>query len=295
MSWVETNFSNVGARCDPIRSDPTPRRTHELPQHLNPEIYAYLLSITLEIGFRRVTSSCDQPTLHLDHTSRHECVFETAFSSDDDEVVADAVSIWVVGSDSTLPGSCARYLANRVERGTPFSPRLLQASICALECKEFEASGSEIVLWLNHLSIGADEMVEKHRLARLLVGVIRSPTGLERLSSHYWHSLDKVVVASGLNLYLTSRDTEVMRSLERAEDWEKLGVWMVVARPFLPHSSILIPESMEGIEEVARKSLLRRPSVLQGFEDLCEAGTLSYQSPAYRECRIKLQRICDQA
>ena len=84
---------------------------------------------------------------------------------------------------------------------------------------------------------------------------------------------------------------EVMGSLEKAEDWEKLGVWMVIIWSLLPNRPK--SESMKGIEEVTFKSLLQRPSTLQGFEDLCKTGRLS--SGYLWEYRGKLQQICDQA
>ena len=205
--------------------------------------------------------------------------------------------LWIAGGDNTPPGSCARHLAKRINSAEPFSPRLRQAGVRAIEriwSKEFEAAGLESVRWLNRLNIDVDDMVEKTSLARLLVGAIRSPTGHESLSSHYWDLLDKLIVASKFSLYLAPRDTEVMRLLEGAEEWEKLGIWMVVVWSFLPLSAIPKSESMGGIEEVTRKSHLR-PSTLQALEDLCEAGSLSRQDSAFRELKDKLRRMCNQA
>ena len=291
-SWIETDFPNVGPGLDPLRPDTTSHRVHGYPQLPHPHIYAYLLSITLDIGFRRATPSSDRPILHLDQTSHHEWMFETAFSSGD-EVIADAVSMWIVGGDSIPPSSCAYYFAKRVENETPFSQRLQQLSLRVID--RIWGDGSETVRWLNRLNIDADDLVEKRRLARLLVAVIRSPTGPESLSSHCWHLLDKLVVTLKLNMSLVSRDTEVMRSLERAEDWEKLGAWMVVVWSFSPYSGIPKSESMDSIEQVTLKSLLRQPSALSRFEDLCDAGTLSLSHSAFMECKAKLRRICDHA
>jgi len=286
---AESGFSQVGSRFDPVRLDGTSLHSHRHPQRLTPPMYAHLLFITLEIGFRRVTSSHDQSVLHLDRTSHHEWVFETAFSSDDDGVIADVVCVWSVSDDNTPPGSCARYLAERVEDDTPFSPRLQQASIRAIECiwrNELGVSGLDTVRWLNRLNIGVDDVADGKSWVQVLVGVIRSPTGLERLSSHHWHLLDKVV-ASKHFLGLKLRDTEVMRSLEKAEDWEKLGIWMVAVWSGVPGS-----ESMEGIEEVTLKLLSRRTSAFLRFEDLCKALTCSDSDcQAHQD---KLQQICDQ-
>ena len=92
--------------------------------------------------------------------------------------------------------------------------------------------------------------------------VIRSPTRLESLSSNCWRFLAQLVIASGFTLHLASRDMEMMRSFEEAEDWEKLGAWLVVVWSYLPWSSIPEPESMGGIEEVTSSLPCndRRPS-----------------------------------
>ena len=289
-------FSNVGPGCDPLHSNTTSYRAHGHPYCLDSDIYPYLLCVALDIGFRRATSSSGQSTLRLDHTSHHEWAFEYAFSSKDDEVIADAVCVWIAGGDNTPPGSCAHYLAERVGSYASFSPRLRQASIYVIDRvwdKELEVSEFETVHWLNRLNIDTDDIVDRDRWAGRLVAVMRSPTGLESLSSHCWHLLAKLVIASKYNPYLVSRDTEVMRSLEEAEEWEKLGAWLVAVWSFLPGSNIPKPESMEGIEQVTLKSLLQQPSALPELEDLCESGVGSH--PVYRESKGKLRRIFDQA
>jgi len=290
---AEVGFSRVGPGCDPVRSGAASHTPGHL-QHMTPHIYPYLLSIILEIGFRRVASG--PGALHLDHTPHHEWVFETAFSSHHDDVIADAMCIWTAGGDSPPPGSCARYLTKRMKRDTPFSPRLRQAGIHVIKRiwrKELKASVLYTVCWLNRLNVDADDIPVKEHWARLLVEVVRSPAGLESLSSRYWRLLGELAAASKLYLPLAPRDMEVMRLFEKTEDWEKLGVWMVVVWSFLPSPSIPVSESMERIEEVTLKTLLRRPSALPMFEDLCQAGVLGLGSRrAYKD---KLQRICDQA
>ena len=84
--------------------------------------------------------------------NHQEWMFETAFSSDEDEVIVDAVSTWIVGDGRAAPGPCARYIAKRVERNAPFSPMLQQQYIHAIECiwrrESIERAESETV----HLS-----------------------------------------------------------------------------------------------------------------------------------------------
>ena len=295
MITAVQEFSNVGPGCDPVHSDATSHQAHGHPYCLDPDIYPYLLCVSLDIGFRHAALSDDQSALHLDHTTQHEWAFKTAFSSDDDDVIADAVSIWVVDGNGASPGSCARYIAKRVERDKPFSPRLRRVSIRATErilYRELEVSELEALRWLNRLNIDMDDISDQEGWAQRLVAVVRSPTGLESLLLHYWSLLGKLVVASKYSPLLGSRDTEVMRSLEKAEDWEKLGVWMVVVWSSLPGSTIPESESMESIEDVTLKLLLRQPSALQGFEDLSKAGALSYSW--LQEYKDKLRQICDQ-
>jgi len=196
--------------------------------------------------------------------------------------------VWVTCCHDTPPGSCARYLAKRMERDPPFSPRLRQTSICTIGYfwrNELEVSGLDTVRWLNRLNIGADDAVCEIRWIWLLIEVIRSTAGLESLSSHYWHSLDKLLVVERYFLDLELRDAEVMRSLEKAEEWEKLTVWMVAVWSGSPTS-----KSLEGFEEVTLELLLRRPSALPRFEDLC----LTLPFSIHQALKSKLQQICNQ-
>jgi hypothetical protein len=286
---AEGEFSHVGPGCDPIRVDGTPNHTHRHPQDPIPFRYGTLLSTILEIGFRIVGPGHDSSALHLHHTPHHDRMFETAFSSDDDEVVADAVSIWIVGSDHPPPGSLARYLAKRVERSTPFSPRLRQMSIRVIERTwhgELEMAGLETVRLLNRLDVDVDDMAKQDVWGQLLVDVIRTPAGLENMSSHYWRLLGELTLVASL-VTPGRRDVEVMRSLETAEDWEKLEVWMVVVWLSLSGSA---PEPvMEDVKRVTLNLFSRRPSAPPRFEALCERGSL------YPSHGVELRRVCDQA
>lgn len=81
---------------------------------------------------------------------------ETAFSTADDEVVADAVCISIPSNRRIPPGSFVRHFAKRVAMDTPFSPRLRQVGIAAIERmwrNELKASGFETARLLNHFDI----------------------------------------------------------------------------------------------------------------------------------------------
>jgi hypothetical protein len=221
-------------------------------------------------------------------------VFEFAFSSSDDEVIVDAVSVWIVGGDPAPPGSFAGYFAKRVEKSWPFSPRLRQMSIRvieSIECNALEVSGLETIRLLNRLSVDADDIVDEDVWVRLLVGVICLPAGLESLSPHYWCLLDKLSLGTDFRGPCGLWWEEMMRPLEEADDWEKLKVWMAVIwqslDPGLEHFDRMY--TTEDVERVTLKLLSRRPSALLRFETLCERGVL------YEPHKSKLRRICDQA
>jgi len=287
---VESGFSEAGPGCDPVRLDDTSHRARRYPHTLTPDSYVHLLSTTLDIGFRLAAPSHDQPALHSDHTPYHEWVFETAFSSRDDEVIADAVSAWIMDRVRAPPGSFVRYFTGRVERDTPFPQRLRRITLHAIgriHDSELKMSGLEAIRLLNGLNVDADEVEWEYGLVRLLIEVICSPMGSENLSSHNWRLLDKLAADVLFDRALVSRDVEVMRLLEAAEDWEKLEVWMGILWWFIPSDHERESESMRDIEQATLKLLSQRPLALPRFKDL--GGRIRDSGG------VALRRICDQA
>ena len=282
----ESLFSHIGADCDHLRSSDTSHPTDEPPQDLDFVDYAQVLPVALEIGFRLAAPSRDWSALGLDHTPHHEWMFEVLFSSEDDEIIADAVGVWLVDRDHKLPGLCARYLAKRMERDTPFSPRLRRMAIDAVQRNwhgELTASELETLRLLDLLNVGVDDVNDGKEWVRLLIGAVRSPTGLERLSPSYWDLLYKLVLVTDIVGGFVQRDVEVMRLLDEAGDWEKLEVWMV-SLWWPPYN--WFDGAMQDIEQVTLKLLSRRSSLLPMFEDRA-AGKLT------KTHKIKLREICD--
>lgn len=225
--------------------------------------YADLLLKALELGFRR----SEPRNFGLVHTSHHHWMFDIVFSSDDDEVIADAVCAWVVDRHQTV-GSSARHLSRRVERGTPFSPRLRRMVISVLnEGSGVAGSELDIARLLNHLDPNMDiDVRHQNNWRRLLADVIRSLTGRMALSPRNWRLLGDLAPARGpvpfFELY--DMEMEVLRSLYDAEDWERLEEWMLLIWSCGLSSEV----PMEDIEQVTLRLLQRRPSALQRFETL---------------------------
>ena len=121
LEVAEERFPVVGPGYNPVRIDDTSDHTHIYPPDLTPFHYARLLPIILEIGFRLAGPGHGGPALRTFH---RQWTFKGAFSNKDDESIADAATVWIVGGDQPPPGSFARYFAKRMEESTPFSPRL---------------------------------------------------------------------------------------------------------------------------------------------------------------------------
>ena len=310
----EEGFTEVGPGCDLVRHGRSCQRD------IDPHNYMDLLFKTLEIGFRQAHFGLGQPTIHLDHTSHHDRMFQIAFSSKRDGVIADAVCAWI--ADSKRAGSLARHFTDRVEWPEPFSPLLRQIGIRAIYqtwSNDFTMAAQETIRLLNCLKVDVDDVEEDDDWVDRLIAVIRSQTefktstGFERLSSHYWSLLGKLMAIGGYFWEFASDDLKVMESLEKAKDWEKLEVWMAViwmAQPFQrirmpesmedipgkpkyipalePRGYIPTPESMEGVERATLELFLRQPSALQRIENLCKSYAVWESNP-------KLQEIFNQA
>ena len=283
---AEEHFSHIRPGHDLSHTGDTPHRTRF---H-----YGILLSLPPEIGFRLVMPRPDQ-FLYLEHKPHHGSVFKAALACHDDEVIADGVCVWIGDSDNIPASSCMSYLVRRVEMGTPLSPRLRRMSICAIEhmwSNGLSASEAEIICLLNCLEVDVDDIWRKRRWRRSLADLIRSPWGFKSLSVHYWHLLDKLApFESALEpMDFESRDMELVKSLEEAEDWEKLGVWMA----FVWHSLVpgFIADAMSApkvFERVTLKLFLRRPSTLLKYEGLCNLERVS------TGMGVLLRRICAKA
>ena len=270
VNWRNSNFAYEQFR--EVRSNHTlggADATRDQVQYILPQdLYEFLLSILLEVGFRLASIDTRFGNIHPDDIPHHKQIFETGFSSDDDEVVADAVRMWITSSLPTPLHSFARHFTKRLERYTPLSEGLRQLVIRVVKRtygSEPWESEQEIVYLLNSLDADMDEVAWYQR-EDVLSRVVHGPGGLE-LSLHYWRLLDRSVAEGGNSGNLESSDWDIMRALREAEDWEKLEVWVLVIWRLLRQCST--PELMEDIRQVTLELLSQRPSALQEFEDVC--------------------------
>ena len=283
----EGGFSEVGLNCDSICLGGASHHNWWGPLGENGTLY-----LTLEIAFRLAVPDHGQPDLSLSHTPHCDWVFETAFSSYDDDVIADAVCAWAVDAHHIPTKSFVDYLAKRVESCQPFSPRLRQLSMHVIKHiwpRELLVSELETVRLLNYLKVDVDDIVKKDNMmgvggmrekdewVGLLLHVIYSPVGRESLSSHYWHLLDKLCFGSGIvqlqHWRKSSLQNDVTTSLEKAQDWEKLETWMAVSWQLLQSNDPLKEET----KQATHRLLSQQPLALPRFEDLCESETIWFE------------------
>ena len=260
--------------------------THSRVQHSLPEdLYEYLLSIMLEVGFRRVGIDSRLGGIHPDDIPHHKLIFDTAFSSDDDEVVADAVRMWITSTGRTPLNSFARHFTKRLDR--PLSDGLRQLVICVVDLiwrnPQEEGSGPETVRLLNRLDADVDGWVVR------LVDVMHGPEGLG-LSLPYWRLVDRAVDEKK-DLGFESSAWDVMGALREAEDWEKLEVSMLVKWKLLQQRT----EVTEDIRRVTRELLSQRPSALQKLENICGGESSDREEESNNDPKRELRKICKEA
>jgi hypothetical protein len=162
-----------------------------------PNHYVHLLSNSLAIAFRHIGSNPFLPSIRLTHTHHHEWMLDAIFTTGNDDLIADAVYVWIVDREVTPRGSCTRRLLRLTERGQPFSPRLRSTIVFAvkqLQYWDLEAAPLEFVRLLNNLEVGVEDTGGADwRLVGLVTGVLQSPVGQGYLSSHYWLLLGSLI------------------------------------------------------------------------------------------------------
>ena len=284
---AEKGFDNVGSGFDLFRGDVSPSGK---PTDAALSDYTHLLSIALEIGFRRVAPSPDMKVPHSNRIRHHDWIFKNAFSSDDDEAIADALSMRILDDQNISLDSFVDYFAERMNGRVP-SSRLREAAISTIERVGLgkRVGGLRIAQVLNNLNINEGDVVNKSGWATLLVEVIRSLAEPGDLSSHCWHLLDRLMLTGNPTISPAKGDLDVMESLRGAGKWGELGVWMVIMWSSPTESSIPDAKSVKRIEEVTRELLSQRSSVLQRYENLSKRGRL------HRLCKAQLEQVCEQA
>ena len=110
----------------------------------------------------------------------------------------------------------------------------------------FERAGVErFVELLNYLHVAVEDMDDRSKWAKLLLGTIQAPEGAQRLSQPYWELLVEVAVLIPQSPRDGSTyDPQITESLVQAQEWRKLECWMAVVWMVWP------PGAGEGVATV---------------------------------------------
>ena len=290
----------------------------------NLEDWEGLLLVCLELGFRRLDPR-NSYGIELIHTEHHRGLFDVVFKSQESEAIADLLNAWNIWwgyteLEHTLLDIITGHLFG-LHTLIPSSPRLRQHVIRFIEGANRRTFRRERVEeWielLNQLHVTFEEILDKAGWSSLLVDVIRSPVGIQRLPDRYWELL--VELAVWASRWWESGDPDrlkIARSLIEAEEWDKLECWIGILWmspksgeiPRVWMSSVSGGITEEDLENPTLLLFRHRPGAAQRLEQLLERWSREWEKdiwwggsiPEWGQSRVTLthealQRILAQA
>ena len=261
------------------------------------EDWKSLLLVCLELGFRHLDPGKLHPDITLTHTQDHWGLVDVVFKSENGEAIADFLHAWTVDYDlpremGEIVGICTGHLVGLHDL-VPFSPRLRRLVIRFVErasYKGFAGAGVEkLIELLNHLHVAAEEMDRLDKWASLLLDVIRSPEGIQRLSHRYWEFLAEPAVWVNRGLEFGDTDAlKIPKTLIDAQEWDKLECWIGVVWMFSESARI----TEEDLEHSTLLLFRQRPGAPQRLEQWMERWSKQHR---LRHVPESFQRILAQA
>ena len=105
----------------------------------------------------------------------------------------------------------------------------------------------DLVNLKNHLHVAVKDMDDQSKWAKLLLGIIRTPEGAQRLSQPYWELLVEAAILFPQSLRDgTAYDPQITESLVQAREWRKLECWMAAVWMVWPPGAGGITEEDPG-------------------------------------------------
>ena len=234
-----------------------------------------LLFLCLEAGFRHLDPWQPYSEIWLGRAKHHRELVDVVFKSQKSEAIADLLRAWTLKRHSpklvnTPVDICTGLLAS-FRNLAPFSPRLRQLVIRTIEIaghRGFEGAGVEkLIELLDHLHVTVEDVDEGYKWMPLLLDVIRSPEGTQRLSHFYWKLLVELAVLTQQPRSEVTYNPAITETLVEAQEWGKLECWIGVVW--------MLSRGAEGrTEEDLENSMLllfrQRPGAAQKLEDWIE-------------------------
>ena len=268
---------------------------YENREHL--EDWESLLLVCLELGFRHLDPQRPPTDITLTHTEHHRGLVGVVFKGQNSEAIGDFLHTWT--TDYALPepagemvGICAGHLIG-LHNLVPFTPRLRRLVIRFVEragYEGFEGAGVEkLVELLNPLHVTVEEMDDRDEWVSLLLDVIRSSEGPQRLSHWYWELLVELAISERWGLYFGDTDAlKIAKSLIDTQEWDKLECW--IGTVWTVSESAGITE--EDLEHSTLLLLRQRPGAAQKLEQWIEQWSQWFPWRRFPEL---LRRILTQA
>jgi len=253
-----------------------------------------LLLRSLQAGFRHLDPQQQWVAGRIIHTRHHREMIDIVFGSQQDEAIADFLHVWTSRGGSHEPAPslfmCAKHLVDlpNLSSSSPRLRRLVIRSVELIGHQEFEKFGVEgFVRLLNYLDVKADDMDHKPAWTGLLLSVIKSPVGVDRLSCSYWALLLELNQFQYVHRgEFSNYGPQIMVSLQDAQEWDKLAclicaVWMECSQHpdrisrDLEYGMLLLfrqqPDSIRKLEERIERLVRDVPTA---FRRTCEQGRL---------------------
>ena len=229
------------------------------------------------------------------------CFFSLSYSlpliSDHMEPILNQLSATVLSATngtSTQRGFIPLMLRDLVKlKNYPFSSRSRGSIIRFIELVDyewFERAGMEgFIELLEYLHVTVEDMDDRSKWAKLLLGIIRTPEGAQRLSQPYWELLVEVAISFPRPLDdEPAYNPQITTFLTEAQEWRKLECWMATVW-------MVWPPGAGGITEVLEHSMLllfrQQPGVIQKLEQWMERWSEANRE----EIPDSFQRICERA
>jgi len=269
----------------------------ENSQGLNLKDRERLLLLSLKIGFRRLDPGHQWiEDLRLNHTEHHRGLADVVFESGDSEAIADLLHAWTLDGQyyrptRTLLGICTGHLVDLHNR-VPFSSRLRRLVIRSVEVigyKGFEGVGVErFIELLNYLHVTVEDMDRKFKWANLLLDTLQSPEGIRHLPHWYWELLVELALTTPRWLRDENPvyNSQVVKSLTEAEEWDKLECWVGTIWIIWPPGASRIKE--DDLEWLTLLLFYQRPGAVQKLTQWMER----WGGESGKEVPASFERIC---
>ena len=133
----------------------------------------------------------------------------------------------------------------------------------------FDQAGVErFVELLDYLHVTVEDMDDRSKWAKPLLGTIQAPEGAQRLSQPYWELLVEVAISFPRPLGDgPAYDPQITAFLAEAQEWRKLECWMAVVWMVWPPGA---GEITEDLEHLVLLLFRQQPGVAQKLEQWME-------------------------